>query len=350
MSVPGPSRPGCLAAAVLSLLPAAAPAETYRWTDDRGGVNYSDRVPPEQARNRRARLNSLGFEVEVLEAPKTREQLQREQLLQQLRAQQEKVLSEQREQDRALMRTYRSSDEILAALKIKLDGLDGSIKLTEASLQRDQAHLRVQDQRVRDLGARGQPVPEPLRQSLHALGRRLDAYRAQMQRLENEKLATVDRYNRDLRRFQAIRAMQARNENPNADWTHAVVKASGDSNSDILISAVECADTRQCDRYWELARELLGREYGYRVSVDTDKILQTPYPRNETDFGITITRIPGNPHQMVFMDVICRPTTIGEQLCKSERARELHERFRASMALPAAGAATGTARPGVTTP
>lgn len=129
----------------------------------------------------------------MLEAPKTREQLQREQLLQQLRAQQEKVLSEQREQDRALMRTYRSSDEILAALKIKLDGLDGSIKLTEASLQRDQAHLRVQDQRVRDLGARGQPVPEPLRQSLHALGRRLDAYRAQMQRLENEKLATVDR-------------------------------------------------------------------------------------------------------------------------------------------------------------
>jgi hypothetical protein len=33
------------------LLPAAAQAELYRWTDESGRVHYSDAVPPEQARS-----------------------------------------------------------------------------------------------------------------------------------------------------------------------------------------------------------------------------------------------------------------------------------------------------------
>lgn len=306
-------------------------ADTYRWTDERGGTNYSDRVPPEEVKNRRSRLNAQGFEVEVVEAPKTPEQLQRERLLQQLREQQEKVLNEQRDQDRALMKTYRSTDEILAALKVKLDGLDSTIKLTRASIDRDRVQLASLEQRVHGLEGRSQSVPPATRNAIAALNRRLATYQNQILRMENEKLATSDQFQRDLKRFKAIKAMQERNENPNADWTRAVTKIGLDSHSDIIISAVECADQALCDRYWRLAKEYLTRKSGYPISVETEKILQTPYPRNDTDFGITITRLPGKTNFVIFMDVICRPTSIGEQLCKSSRVREVHALFKSTL-------------------
>jgi len=317
---------------------AARAADTFRWTDEQGKVHYSDRVPPEQAKNRRARLNEQGVEVEVVQAPKTREQLEREKLLKLLRAQQEKVLEEQRDQDQALMRTYRNADELLAALKVKLDSLDGIIKLTQTSLDRDRQSLSTLQGRMRELENRGQPLPQSMLDSLAVMNRRMANHANQIQRTENEKLATADRFQRDLKRFLAIQAMQERNEDPAVDWTRTINKAIG--NGDLIISAVECADKEQCNRYWSLAKEYLTRKTGYRLPVETEKILQTPYPRNDVDFGITITLLEGKSNFMIFMDVLCRPTNIGEQLCKSERVRNLQAHFQSALLGSAANAPT----------
>ena len=309
----------------------ALAADTYRWVDDQGGTHYSDRVPPEQAKNRRARLNAQGFEVEVVETPKTREQIDREQWLKQLRAQQEKVLDERRDQDQALMRTYRNADEILAALKVKLDSLDGIVKLTETSIDRDRQGLSTLQRRAREFESRGQPIPQATRDSIAAVNRRMANYAHQIQRTENEKLVTADRFQQDLKRFQAIKAMQERHEGLDADWSRSVAKTSGNGDSDPIISAVECAGQDQCDRLWVLARDYLTRETGYPLSVETEKILQTPYHRNDTDFGITITLLPGKSSPLIFMDVICRPTHIGERLCKSARVRDMQARFQTAL-------------------
>ena len=309
----------------------APAADTFRWTDEQGKVHYSDRVPPEQAKSRRARLNEQGFEVEVVQAPKTREQVEREQLLKQLRMQQEKVLEEQREQDQALMRTYRSTDEILAALKVKLDSLDGIVRLTQTSLERDQRSLSTLQGRMRDLEQREQPIPQPMLDSQAVIHRRMTNYAHQIQRTENEKLATADRFKQDLKRFLAIQTMQARNEDLAADWTRSITKAIGNGDGELIISAVECTDKAQCDRYWGLARDYLRRKTGHSLPVDTEKILQTAYPRNDSDFGVTITLLQGRANAVIFMDVLCRPTNVGEQLCRSARVRDLQTDFQRAL-------------------
>lgn len=323
---------GLLAALLLSgsLTPIIAQAETFRWTDEKGAVHYSDQVPPEHAKTPRAKLNTQGLEVETVEAPKTREQVEREHLLKQLRGQQEKVLNEQRDQDRALMRTYRSTDEILAALKIKLDRLESHIRLTQTSIERDAQTLATHQQRASTFATNGQEPPQATRESIASLNRRMNAYRHQVQRAENEKLATADQFSRDLKRFQIIKSMQERQENPNADWTHGVTKALSSGHGD-MISVVECREKSHCDHYWTLAADYLRRRSGYPIAVETEKILQTPYPRDDTDFGITITRLTGKSNFLIFMDVICRPTSIGEQLCKSKRVTEIHQGFRQSL-------------------
>jgi len=307
-----------------------AQADTFRWVDEKGAVHYSDQVPPEEAKTRRSKLNAQGFEVDTVEAPKTREQVEREQLLKQLRSQQEKVLNEQRDQDLALMRTYRSTDEILSALKAKLDSLDSNIRMTQASIDRDTQTLASYEQRASVFTSKGQVIPQATRDSIAALNKRMTAYRNQIQRTENEKLATADQFGREMKRFQAIKAMQDRHEDPNADWTRVVAKAMSNGHGDI-ISVVECREKDQCDQYWAFAADYVRRMSGYRIAVETQKILQTPYPRNDTDFGITVTRLSGKANYLIFMDVICRPTSVGEQLCKSNRVREIHQGFRQSL-------------------
>lgn len=336
---PARLRAGVILAGCLLSLTAGA-ADTYRWTDEKGAVHYSDKVPPEQAKNRRSKLNARGFEVEVVDAPKTARQVEQEKLLGQLRAQQEKVLNEQRDQDRALMRTYRNTDEILAALRVKLDSLESVIKLAQARIERDAQALAVQEKKASDFSQKGQTVPQVTQEAISALNRRIASHREQVARTENEKLATADRYNHDLKRFAAIKSMQDRKESFNVDWTRGVAKSMAIGDSDIIISVAECGDKSSCDRSWDLARGYLGDTLGYRLSVETEKILQTPYPRSETDFGITITRFPGKGNVFIFMDVICRPTSIGEQLCKSARVREIHSQFRRALATASETSAT----------
>ena len=308
----------------------AAQTETFRWVDEKGEVHYSDQVPPEEAKTPRSKLNARGFEVEKVEAPKTREQVEQEQLLRQLRAQQEKVLNEQRDKDQALMRTYRNTDEILSALKVKLDSLENNIRMTQANIDRDSQTLATHEKRASSFTGKGQAVPQATHDSIAALTRRLTAYRHHISRAENEKLATTDQFGRDIKRFLAIKAMQERHENPDADWTRGVAKAMLDGHGDV-ISVVSCTGNAQCDQYWNLAGDYLRRSFDYPLSVETRKILQSPYPKNDTDFGITITRLAGKSNFLIFMDVICRPTSVGEQLCKSNRVKQIHQGFRKAL-------------------
>ncbi len=330
----------------LSGLPEAA-ADAYRWTDDKGLVHYSDSVPQDQARHRRTKLDERGFAVEVVEAPKTAEQVRREKLLKQLRNQQELVLGEQYEKDKALMRTYRSTDEILVALRMKLDSLDSSIKLTQSSIARNTQSLEAHEKKAQELKKQGQSVPQSTLDSINILKRRIAAYHSQVLRADNEKLAVNDQFTKDLKRFQTIRAMQERNQQIDADWTRGVTSTLGGKEAgDINISAVECTEPARCDHYWALAHTLLTPKNGFPIAVETEKILQTAYPVNDTDFGITITRIPERDGEIVFMDVICRPTSLGEQLCKSARAQDIHERFRRTMTeSPPEGASATPQRP-----
>jgi hypothetical protein len=229
------------------------------------------------------------------------------------------------------MRTYRNTDEILAALRVKLDSLESVIKLAQARIERDAEAVAAQEKKASELSQKGQAVPAVTQEAIAVLNRRIASHREQIARTENEKLATADRYNHDLKRFAAIKSMQDRKESFNVDWTRGVAKSMASGDSDIVISVAECSDKMSCDRSWDLARSYLSDTLGYRLSVETEKILQTPYPRSETDFGITITRFPGKGNVFIFMDVICRPTSIGEQLCKSSRIREIHGQFRRAL-------------------
>jgi hypothetical protein len=316
-----------LAAFLTVLQGGAGRAETYRWTDQDGVTHYADQVPPDQVKHRRTKLNAQGYEVGTIEAPKTAEQLRREQQLKQLRAQQEKILAAQRDQDSALLRTYRSVEEMYAAQKGKLDTLDGSAKITEANRQRQKDLLAGQERRAADLERQGQTVPQSLRDLITATRRQIQAYDEKLRGIQAEKNVISAQFAKDIARFQAIQAMQAKNPNDQPGSSLSITADRG-GKDEIIISAIACAIGTVCDRAWELARDYVVRNSPAPLSVDTERVIQTPNPIDDREFGMIVTRISGRAEDILFLDVRCRPSSIGEELCSSPKIGELRANFK----------------------
>lgn len=304
----------------------AGPTNTFRWVDDQGKTHYSDRVPLDQAQHRRTKLSPQGQELEVIDAPKTAEQLRREQQLKQLRIQQEKILAEQRDQDLALLRTYRNEEEMYMALKGKLDILDATLKIVEANRKRQQNTLTDQEQRAADMERQGQPVPQSLRTLIEAARRQVAEFDAKIRGLNASKDSIAERFAKDIARYKAI---ASRRKNVGEPLGASLSSMTGKGRTeDIVISAVACAVGAVCDRAWELARSYLLEHAGSALSLETDRILQTPAPASDEQFGMTVTRIRGKSEDILFLDMRCRSSSVGEALCSGPRVRDIRAGFK----------------------
>jgi hypothetical protein len=306
----------------------ASPAQSYRWVDEQGGVHYSDQIPPDQARQRRSRLDSQAREVEVVEAAKTPEQLRRERQLRELRAQQDKILGEQRDRDLSLLRTYRNEQEMYRTLQGRLDTLDGLIKLTEANRQHQQEILLGHERRAADLERQGQAVPQSLRDLIAATRKQLQDFSEKIRHLEADKREITERFAKDIARYRAIAAQR---KNPDDALVATLFSGRGnnrDESDEIIISAIPCAIGPACDRAWGLAKEYILKQVASGLSLETERILQTPTPATDEEFGLTVTRIAGKTEDILFLDARCRPSSVGEALCAGEKLREVRLGFK----------------------
>lgn len=309
--------------------PSTASGKSFRWVDEEGVTHYSDQVPPDQAKQRRSKLDAQGREVAVIEAPKTPEQLRREQQLKQLRAQQDRILAEQHDRDMSLLRSYRNEQEMYRALQGKLDTLDSLIRITEANRQRQQEMLLGHERRAADLERQGQPVPQNLRDLITASRKQIGDFNAKIRRIDEDKREITERFAKDIARYQAI----ATQRKGSSDSLELGLFDSRGSNrheeGEIVISAISCAVGAVCQRAWGLAKEYVLKSAGPTLSLETERILQTPAPENDNDFGLTVTRIAGKTEDILFMDVRCRPSSLGEALCAGEKLRQIRLGFKA---------------------
>ena len=116
----------------------------YRWVDEHGETYFSDQVPPEQTKHSRASLSKSGRVLEVTEKAKTKEQLEQEKRLEELRKQQEKLIANQKIHDQALLSTFRSKEDMLLSIQAKEETLDKQKNLIEGNLNRFTEQLKKQ--------------------------------------------------------------------------------------------------------------------------------------------------------------------------------------------------------------
>jgi Domain of unknown function (DUF4124) len=186
----------------------SALAETYKWVDEKGRVQYTDRVPAEAVNRGMVELNKQGMTKKVTDPALTPEQrgVQDAKLEQQRQA--ERALAEKRHQENALLSSYTSENEIDLAKRRNLALVGASILTVEArikALQRQTAALEQEK-----LFYEKQPVPEKLNRELAAIAVDISKQYALIAQKNEDALAVNNRYEQQKLRFRELKGQVAR--------------------------------------------------------------------------------------------------------------------------------------------
>lgn len=311
---------------VILLFTANSGAGTIKcWTDENGKTACGDRVPPTVVQKGYRELNERGIEVRRHERAKTPEELKREQALAKLRAEQKKLLDEQKEHDRILLNLYRNEDDLVMARDGKIAQIDGQIRLNHAEIRRLKSRLSEFQAIAANAERSGGKLTKKQRANLDSTQRSIEQSYAIILSKEDEKHATLQRYNHDLERFRQLRTGGARSANAN--------RAVASDFNDLVDTAVRCNSNEECTALWAIARTYAIEHATTNVDLDADRILVSAPPRQLKDISITVSRLPETKRdgERIFMDVQCARFTEGQEFCRSEHVQTVRRNFTAAL-------------------
>jgi Asp-tRNA(Asn)/Glu-tRNA(Gln) amidotransferase A subunit family amidase len=304
--------------------PLAASAKLYRWVDEQGNVHYTDKIPPEQAKQERSEFNKQGVEVERVEAAKTPEELAKEQELERLREEQQKLIEQQKEADQALLRTYRSEDDLIMARDGKLTAIDVQIRLARNNIEAEKSHLADLQQLAADQERKGEQVSQDTLNRIDKLRNGLKENYDLILRKKQEQEAILKEFQNKLERYRALK-------HPNSEST---APAQGETPTiPLLDTMVLCNEQPACDTFWKRAQEYLRKNAVTPVQIASDNIVTTAAPKTDEQFSITVSRTnrPNENFTRIFLDLQCKDTTLGNAFCKSEQVQKIRDGFRPAL-------------------
>ncbi|MEP7328433.1 MAG: DUF4124 domain-containing protein [Betaproteobacteria bacterium] len=179
-------------------------AATYKWTDEKGVVHYTDKIPPEAINKGNVEINKQGVTVKKTDPAMTQEQ-RRAREVEEERA---RMLAKEREiverRDKALLSTYTMESEIDLARTRALNTID-------AQIQSANSYTALLNKRKVELEARrtalgDKPMPAALDRELSNINVTLTGQAELIATKHKEMMAVTARYDLDKRRWQELRA------------------------------------------------------------------------------------------------------------------------------------------------
>lgn len=199
-----------LVLAILSLQAATVQAgKLYRWIDEKGEVQFSDSLPPDQSKSAHDELSKQGVTVRKVDKAKTKEQLEAEQqqkaVAEQQKAEAERVHKEELARDRMLLDTYVNENDIITMRDRNISTLEGTIKITEASMATAKTTL---ESLKTDLAASGKDPTrqQKLQKHIGDAEQQIERFTAFIQTKRQEQATLKQKYDDDLLRFREVRA------------------------------------------------------------------------------------------------------------------------------------------------
>lgn len=293
--------------------------QMYRWVDQQGVVHFTDSIPPEAVNLSREIINSEGITTDVVDRAKSPAELQKDREHARLQAEAQRILDAQKIADRVLLRTFRSEDDIVMARNGRLEALLTQIKVAQASIRRYQAKLT--DQQYKQAAAierSAKTVPEILKAEITDTIKRISDTYAIIRQKNIEQQAIIEAFDKDLKRFRILKNL---NKGPTV-----VMKPS----NILLDSLIPCGDEgKVCDDAWIRAETFILEHATTPIQIQGDSIIMAKAPTKDSDISITICRIrQKNQPSMLFMDLFCKNSPLGNELCKSPQIDSIRQAYR----------------------
>jgi len=313
-----------------------ADAKLYKWVDENGNIQYSDKIPPSAVKKPHEQLDKRGLVVKKNERAKTPEEIAEEQRVRKLQQETQRRLEKQRAKDRVLLSTYRSEDDIILARDGKLATYDAQIRITYNNIARLKDRLSYQKKRAADLERQGKNIPRQLQVSIENTRKEINQSYASILRQENGKKKIRTNYAADLKRFRELSKLKEENKPQTAQVPSTATDQS------LVKTVLRCDNTAECDKLWKKAKDFARKYATTPVYVDAEHIFITQPPRNDKDLSLTLSRLKAKDTtgEIIFLDIQCKKQVATDTWCTRKDALALRESFRPTLLKQAGGAKT----------
>ncbi len=297
-------------------------AQLYRWVDEQGNVNYTDKIPASQVEQGHVELSDDGMRVRTVAPAKKLEEIQRERELERLRAQQQRLIEQQKAEDSVLLRTFRNTDDMLMVRDGKLSAIDVMIQVTKGSLRRQQDWLAQLRGEAAELERAGEPLPDQLRGRIAATEHALNQTMAKILEREQQKQEVKETFARDLKRFRQLK-----------DVPEDAPRAEEVRQPSELANLIECDGPRECDQMWQQALSYLQHHATVPIETAGDDVAMTQAPVAVKDIALTVSRIwnPNRSSATIFLDLQCSSYNTSAEACRTEPRLAVLNAFRATL-------------------
>lgn len=308
---------------IAGLLALQSPVEAkmYRWVDEQGRIFYSDKVPPQQSKLERKELSSSGRVVNTIKAAKTKEQIALEERLDALRKEQEKIIAKQKANDKVLLSTFRTLDDLKMTLNGKLLSLDAQKTLFERSLENLRENLASAHKKAAIAERSGRQIPVAVLNEITNIEAKISATYLDIAKLLEKRKVIEKKFARDMERFTFL--------------TKSNVSAQELSDETAEITAADalglfnCNDQKICDRAWEIAREFVMAHSTTGIHFNADTLIMSRDPMSASDLSLSASKLTRDQDKVsIFLDIRCHNSTVGNELCESERVKTIRNSFR----------------------
>lgn len=281
----------------------------YRWVDKAGNTHYSDKVPPEDSGYTRDAINDQGVTVQTIKRPKTPEEFAKERKLQRFRFQQKKLIEQQAARDRLLLYTF---DDVTNSLGDKLATIDVKLKIVNDRIQQLNRQLKIQKRSAARWEKSGRSVPESVVFKINEIKNQISSYEDAIVQHTLKREQLQENYAADAQRYKKIIFNQHKKINSNK-LLHA-------SRSNEELSIAICTSKQECQQAWQLTKEyVLNNPSGKKLRIDSNLVISTTTPENQTDIGVSAVLIKSTAEKAtIFLDIHCKQTVVGQELCNSE--------------------------------
>ncbi|UOA09616.1 DUF4124 domain-containing protein [Methylobacter sp. S3L5C] len=293
----------------------------YRWVDENGNTYFSDQVPPGQAKHSRASLSKTGRVLEITEEAKTTEQLEQDKRLDELRKEQGKLIANQKTYDKALLSTFRSKEDMLLAMQVKTESLNKQKNIIEGNLKRFTEQLKKQQKEAGEFERNAQPVPKKLLDEIvltqHQINYTQSALQSHVEK--HNQIKKIDEA--DIARFLFL--TQSTKDKP----PRAKIPSIKEANE---LGLFYCENDHQCRKAWEIGRIFVNFHSTTEADVYNEELIMNRPPPTDADISLSLSKLAINEDDyQLFLDIRCRDSLAGKQLCASQKVKDIRSSFRA---------------------
>lgn len=296
-----------------------ANAKVYKLVDEAGKTSFSDQVSPDKAKYRRETLSKQGTVLDITEQEKTKEQQEQEEKLNMLRKKQDRVIKSQKAHDDALLRSYHSKEEILAELKEKTLAIEAQKKIIEFEIVQQLERLDVKQKSAATFERNAKPVPPNLIAEIKAIQDEIEESKVNIEKNIAVQKKLADEYDTNIKRFLMLTQSEETTPKNNAP---SIEEADA-------LGLFYCENDHQCKQAWEIAHSFVDTYSSTRPDINTETLIMHALPTKDSDFSLSIAKIASKDNEdQLFLDIHCRESSLGKELCASPKIQALRSSFR----------------------